>query len=240
MTLGKSAKSFILSKTCFTQSVLKLACVTIFLYIPLLSSSFLLYDPTLLHSYHLCTASNITQPLRQHLHLLNIPCSMNQLQPACWPSNSGVSPKFDRLPPEIQTEIISYVQRPEDLKALCLTSKLVRKIATPFFYCSVSLKLGGSRDSHIIGLASSFNSGIQYIRHLDLGVVEACSALINHRTEGWKDSNQDIDDVEGSIKQAHLMVRMLLEALPRNKLKNELGTFTYVNIFPGTCRLIMS
>lgn len=201
----------------------------------------MLYKSTHLHSYHIRTASDITQLLRQVLLLfLNNSCAMNQLPSACWPSNSGVFHQYDGLPPEIQTQIISYVQRPGDLEALCLTSKLVRKIATPFLYRTVSLKLGGPRDSHIIGLASSFNPGIQYIKNLDLGVVEACSTLADHRTGGWEDGNQGIDDVEGSIKQAHLMVRMLLEALPRNKLKNNLRTFTYVNISPGTCRLIIS
>lgn len=133
-------------------------------------------------------------------------------------------PKFDDIPLELQTQIISYVQRPGDLKALCLTSKLVRKIATPFLHQTVSLKLGGPGDGKIVGLASPFNSGIQYTKHLDLSLVEAC--------EEKKDGNQDVGEVQGSIRQAHLMVRMLLEALPRNSLKNRLETLRWTSWQP--------
>lgn len=89
----------------------------------------------------------------------------------------------------------------------------------------MSLKLGGLRDSRVSGLASPFNSGIQHITHLDLGVVEVLNALARRRTEGKEDSSQDAKDIEGSIEQAQLMVRLLLEGLPRNKSQNKLETF---------------
>ena len=149
-------------------------------------------------------------------------------------------PEFDVIPTEIQTHIISYVQRPGDLQALCLTSKLVREIATPFLYQIVWLKLGGSGDSRMTGLASPFNLGIRHTKHLTLGVVEAYNALIRRHTEGEEDDNQDTEDTQGSIMQAHLMVTTLLEALPRHKLDNKLETFTYVNIPRGTCSLTTS
>ena len=149
-------------------------------------------------------------------------------------------PRFKYIPLEIKIKIISYLQRPGDLKALCLTSKLVREIATPFLYQTVSLKLGGLRDSHITGLASPFNPGIFHTKHLNLGVVEASNALVRRHTEGEEDGNQDVEDVDGSIMQAHLMFRTLLEALPRNKLENKLQTFAYVHNHPGICRLTTS
>lgn len=148
--------------------------------------------------------------------------------------------KLSDMPAEIKIKIISYVQRPADLKALCLTSKLLQEFATPFLYRTVSLKLGGARDSHMIGLASRFNGGIQHTACLDLGVVGADYAHARRRTEEEEDDSQDSGYVEGSIKQAHLMVRMLLEALPRNKMENKLETFTYVNRSLGTFGLTLS
>ena len=156
---------------------------------------------------------------------------MNQLQPTCGSATSRTALQFTNIPPEIKIKIISYVQRPGDLKALCLTSKLLQKLATPFLYRTVSLKLGGLRDSHITGLASRFNYGIQHTKRLNLGVVEASNDLVRWGADEEEDDSQDPGDVEGSIKQAHLMVRTLLEALPRNKLDNKLKTFKYVNTF---------
>lgn len=148
--------------------------------------------------------------------------------------------QFTDFPPEIKIKIISYVQRPGDLRTLCLTSKLVRELVTPFLYRTVSLKLGGLKDSRIAGLASRFNSGILHTKRLDLGVVEAYNVLVRRGTEGEEGDSQNQGDVQGSVKQAHLMVRTLLEALPRNKLENKLETFTYVNRSLSTFRLIIS
>ena len=99
-------------------------------------------------------------------------------------------PKFTNIPPELKIKIISYVQRPGDLKALCLTSKLLQELATPFLYRTVSLKLGGAGDSHITGLASRFNYGIQHTKRLDLGVVEAYNDLARRRSEEEEDDSQ--------------------------------------------------
>lgn len=124
------------------------------------------------------------------------------------------------------------------LNQAILTQKHAQEIATPFLYRTVSLKLGGHRDAYITGLASRYNGGIQHTKRLNLGVVETYNALVRRRTE--EDGGQDSGDAEGSIKQAHLMVRSLLEALPRNKLMNKLETFTYVNRSLGTFRLTKS
>lgn len=72
--------------------------------------------------------------------------------------------------------------RPGDLKALRLTSKLMRELAPPFLYRTVSLELGGLGDSHIAGLLSRSNPGTLHIKYLRLGIVEASNAIVRWTT----------------------------------------------------------
>ena len=50
---------------------------------------------------------------------------------------------FPSLPVELQHMVVSYVTRPTDLKALCMTSKQLSELATPVLFSSVDLRQWG-------------------------------------------------------------------------------------------------
>lgn len=122
---------------------------------------------------------------------------------------------------------ILQIKNPADLRHLCLTSKIVRDIAIPFLYERVVIDIGGPRDSLISDLVSPLNPGIQYIKQWDLGVVEDYSAMGARHWEP-EDSDQAHEELVGSTVQAQVLIGMLLEVLPQNKLANKLQTLRYV------------
>ncbi len=81
------------------------------------------------------------------------------------------------------------------MKNLCLVSKDLRFLTTPRLYRKVQLKIGGTPDHRLTALLRSDNPGLPYIRTLKL-----CDGL-------------SFDE-----EQAHFVVRLLLDLLPRDTL----------------------
>lgn len=106
-------------------------------------------------------------------------------------------PTLNTLPPELLLTLVAYIPRPQDQKALCLTSKVVQQAATPALYETVAIgpKTIGYPDLNGRGLFRADNHGLAYVRRLE---VEAESA-------------------ETSSKDCHLF-KLALQLLPRNAL----------------------
>ena len=58
------------------------------------------------------------------------------------------------------------IDRPTDLKMLCLTCKELRELVTPILYRTIQLFVGGQRDLRLISFLSQSNPGLPYIREM--------------------------------------------------------------------------
>jgi hypothetical protein len=96
--------------------------------------------------------------------------------------------------------IFPQVNRPTDLKNLCLTSKLCQDVALRALYHTVSLDVGGTTDSRLTAFLKPENKGLKHIRKIRLYLANQA-----HRC------NQ--------LQQAHLVTKMLLEFLPKDILE---------------------
>ncbi|KAJ4312828.1 hypothetical protein N0V94_007252 [Neodidymelliopsis sp. IMI 364377] len=108
-------------------------------------------------------------------------------------------PKFKDLTTELKVLVIDHINRPTDLKSLCLTSHELRKIAVRHLYREVTIDVGSPKDARLGAFLSSKNIGLQHIRKLDLYLT-------------------DVLDKCNQIHQANFAVRMILELLPENIL----------------------
>ena len=107
---------------------------------------------------------------------------------------------FTKLPTDLKTLIVEHINRPTDLKSLCLTSKQLRDISARRLYRSVTIDVGSSKDTRLGAFLNPKNIGLPHIRKLDLYLT-------------------DVLDKCNQIHQANFAVRMILELLPENILE---------------------
>jgi hypothetical protein len=107
---------------------------------------------------------------------------------------------FTKLPTDLKTLIVEHINRPTDLKSLCLTSKQLRDISARRLYREVTIDVGSSKDTRLGAFLNPKNIGLQHIRKLDLYLTEVL-------------------DKCNQIHQANFAVRMILELLPENILE---------------------
>ncbi|KAG9199406.1 hypothetical protein G6514_008565 [Epicoccum nigrum] len=107
---------------------------------------------------------------------------------------------FTKLPTDLKTLIIEHINRPTDLKSLCLTSKQLRDISARRLYREVTIDVGSSKDTRLGAFLNPKNIGLPHIRKLDLYLTEVL-------------------DKCNQIHQANFAVRMILELLPENILE---------------------
>lgn len=107
---------------------------------------------------------------------------------------------FHSLSHDVKSCIIEQINRPSDLKNVCLVSKELHGIAVRFLYHRISLDLGSFKDNLIPSFLSPRNIGLKHIRQIHL--------YLAHVTDRC---NQE--------QQATFATRMLLEFLPENILE---------------------
>lgn len=112
------------------------------------------------------------------------------------------------------------INRPEDLKNLCLTCKEIREIATPLLYRRMLLFIGGPKDLRISAMLAPNNPGIPHIRKIYLE-FEKILVPRPHNVDDSSDeeSAPEVEDVSIATRQAQLTVRLLLDFLPANILE---------------------
>ncbi|MCJ1287072.1 hypothetical protein MMC26_006420 [Xylographa opegraphella] len=139
-------------------------------------------------------------------------------------------PQFKDLPLDIKHTIISFIDRPTDLKNLCLGSKELRDISTPILYRSIHLFVGGPQDMRLSAFLGAGNPGIPHIREIFLR-LEKMVIQDKHRHYHSDDSSEE-EEVEESAtipaRQAQFTVRLLLDFLP----KDILNIFSWQNWEP--------
>lgn len=114
-------------------------------------------------------------------------------------SRQSPTSNFTTLPTDLKTLVVDHINRPTDLKALCLTSKQLRQIAVRRLYHEVTVDVGSSKDTRLGAFLNPKNIGLPHIRKLDLYLT-------------------DVLDKCNQIHQANFAVRMILELLPENIL----------------------
>ena len=128
------------------------------------------------------------------------------------------------LPNPLMLITCLQIKRPEDLKSLCLTSKLLRAIATPPLYRKVFLCVGGHKDIRVSGLLSRTNPGIQHIRKVYLHLEKVPYLNLDFQTNSDDSSEEEVEvkheDIAGVARQAQFTVRLLLDFLPNDILEN--------------------
>lgn len=102
---------------------------------------------------------------------------------------------LETLPPELLDTIVSYIQRPSELKSVCLASRLLRDVAMPKLYHRVILDLRLVQKNE--GFFTLGHPGHQHIRRL----------LFTPLPGGHIDE-----------KSAQAAVKLALQLLPRHKL----------------------
>jgi hypothetical protein len=114
---------------------------------------------------------------------------------------------FQALSHDVKSCIIEQVNRPSDLKNVCLVSKELHEIAVRFLYHDVSLELGSLRDYHMPAFMSRHNIGVKHIRKITLFL-------------------SSVPDPCNSEQQATFAISMLLSFLPENILEEFRCGFT--------------
>lgn len=92
------------------------------------------------------------------------------------------------------------INRPTDLRNVCLTCKQLHHIAARQLYQEVTLDVGSPNDVRLGAFLSPKNIGLPHIRKLDLYLA-------------------DVIDKCGQLQQANFAIRMILELLPENILE---------------------
>jgi hypothetical protein len=129
-----------------------------------------------------------------------------------WPPEDRITglhcvPAVPALPHDVKSCIIEQVNRPSDLKNVCLVSKELHEIAVRFLYHDVSLELGSLRDYHMPAFMSRHNIGLKHIRKITLFL-------------------SSVPDPCNSEQQATFAISMLLSFLPENILEEFRCGFT--------------
>ncbi|CAN9375377.1 unnamed protein product [Alternaria alternata] len=107
---------------------------------------------------------------------------------------------FMDLSVDIKTLIVQHINRPTDLKNVCLTCKQLHEIAVRQLYYEVTLDVGSSHDTRLAAFLNPKNIGLQHVRKLDLYLA-------------------DVLDKCNQQQQANFAIRMILELLPENQLE---------------------
>lgn len=94
----------------------------------------------------------------------------------------------------------SQVNRPTDLKNVCLACKQLHEIAVRQLYYEVTLDVGSPNDTRLAAFLNPRNIGLQHVRKLDLYLA-------------------DVLDKCNQQQQANFAIRMILELLPENQLE---------------------
>ena len=158
--------------------------------------------------------------------------------------------EFLRFPFDIKTFILSYVsnfrptngffaidlkpqiKRQTDLRSLCLVSHELRTLTTPSLYRRVALTVGGDRDLLLSAMLRRDNPGLVHIREISIFLMRNNSSM-RHRQYDEPDSSEDEQGCEWgysiSARQAHFVVRLLLDLLPADIL----DIFRYVRNSSG-------
>lgn len=110
-------------------------------------------------------------------------------------------PNILSIPPELQAAIVSYITRPSDLKSLCLTCEQLSAVATEQLYNEVYLDVG--RDTRKSGFFAHNHRGHPHVRGF---TAFTPSVGPEHSTETYCPS-------------ANLAIRLVLQVLPRDRLK---------------------
>ncbi|KAI9871354.1 MAG: hypothetical protein M1830_002991 [Pleopsidium flavum] len=113
--------------------------------------------------------------------------------------------RFPDLSLDLKSLIISYIDRPTDLKSLCLTSKDVRDVAVRELYRNVSFDMGSHKDIHVSSFLARDNPGLPYVREIAIHLL------------GCQNSSSAERDAQ--IRQAHFVARLLLDHLPSDILE---------------------
>ncbi|EMD97033.1 hypothetical protein COCC4DRAFT_171346 [Bipolaris maydis ATCC 48331] len=106
---------------------------------------------------------------------------------------------FMDLSVDLKTLVIQHINRPTDLKNLCLTCKQLHEIAARQLYYEVTLDVGSPNDTRLAAFLNPRNIGLQHVRKLDLYLA-------------------DVLDKCNQQQQANFAIRMILELLPENQL----------------------
>ncbi|KAI9654926.1 MAG: hypothetical protein M1821_005679 [Bathelium mastoideum] len=102
---------------------------------------------------------------------------------------------------DVKTLIVNHINRPTDMKSLCLTSKQLHEITARQLYRNVSLDVGSPNDTKLSAFMNPKNIGLKHMRTLDLYLAEIRDKCYNQ------------------VAHAHFTVRMLLEFLPEDTLE---------------------
>lgn len=111
-------------------------------------------------------------------------------------AQNGMDSRFLKLPPEIQSAIISHVLRPRHLAQVCLISKHLQQIALPFLYRDFSINVSTWSTDELEQFLARGHSGHAHIRSIDI-------------------DSDDLDGEDLALKTA----KDLLQVLPRNCLR---------------------
>ncbi|KAA8627080.1 hypothetical protein PtrSN002B_001744 [Pyrenophora tritici-repentis] len=107
---------------------------------------------------------------------------------------------FMDLSVDLKTLIIQHINRPTDLKNVCLTCKQLHEIAVRPLYYEVTLDVGSASDTRLAAFLNPNNIGLKHVRKLDLYLA-------------------DVLDKCNQQQQANFAIRMILELLPENQLE---------------------
>jgi hypothetical protein len=120
------------------------------------------------------------------------------------PRRLKMASRLEKLPPELLLYAAEFITRPSDLKALCLTCKILRDCALPPLYHTVVLGDRGGYWKPSIpgkGLLLVGNHGLVHVRRLDI------PGAIRYK--------------HGKFDDAGLQyLRLLLLIMPRNVLRS--------------------
>ncbi|KAL9065564.1 MAG: hypothetical protein Q9157_007427, partial [Trypethelium eluteriae] len=117
--------------------------------------------------------------------------------------------KWEDISVDIKSLIIN---RPTDMKSLCLTSRQLHEITVRQLYRNVSLDVGSPNDTKLSAFMNPKNIGLKYLRTLDLYLAEIRDKCYNQRYKKPKAEKMQ-------VAHAHFTVRMLLEFLPEDTLE---------------------
>jgi len=104
------------------------------------------------------------------------------------------------LPVDLKALIVQHINRPTDLKSVCLVCKQLHEIAVRTLYHQVTLDVGSANDTRLAALLNPRNIGLKHVRKLDLYLA-------------------DVLDKCGQLQQAHFAIRMILELMPEDQLE---------------------
>ncbi|KAI8939111.1 hypothetical protein NX059_004946 [Plenodomus lindquistii] len=104
------------------------------------------------------------------------------------------------LPVDLKALIIQHLNRPTDLKNVCLVCKQLHEIAVRSLYYEVTLDVGSPSDTRLGAFLNPKNIGLKHVRKLDLYLA-------------------DVLDKCGQLQQANFAIRMILELMPEDQLE---------------------